>query len=77
MLVLGFCAGIGFTMSIFIDELAFKGSPMFIGAGKLAILVATAVAAGLALIVGRLLLRKLAPDVAALSAAQAEASTEY
>jgi Na+:H+ antiporter, NhaA family len=77
MLVLGLCAGIGFTMSIFIDELAFKGAPMFIGAGKLAILVATAMAAGLALILGRLMLSKMSPDVAALTAAEAEASNEY
>jgi NhaA family Na+:H+ antiporter len=64
-------------MSIFIDELAFKGS-VFLGAGKLAILVATAVAAVLALVLGRLLLpRTLSPDVAAVSAAEAEASTEY
>ena len=77
MLILGFCAGIGFTMAIFIDELAFAGMP-FLAIGKLAILIATAVAAIAALVLGRVLLpRELAPDVAAMSPADVEASTEY
>ncbi len=39
--------GIGFTMSIFIDTLAFAGSPDIVAAAKISILVASAVAAGL------------------------------
>jgi Na+/H+ antiporter NhaA len=64
-------------MSIFIDELAFKGS-QYLAIGKLAILIATVIAAVAALVLGRLLLpQELDPDVAQLSPAQAEASTEY
>ena len=78
MLVLGCCAGIGFTMSIFIAELAFTGSAEILNIGKLAILLATGTAAALGLALGRLLLpRELDPDVAALTPAQVEASTEY
>lgn len=77
LLVMGCCAGIGFTMAIFIDELAFAGTE-FVSVGKLAILMATAIAAVLALVLGRVLLRRdLDADVAAVSAAEAEASTEY
>jgi NhaA family Na+:H+ antiporter len=43
--------GIGFTMSIFIDTLAFAGSPEIIASAKIAILVASACAAVLGLVV--------------------------
>jgi NhaA family Na+:H+ antiporter len=43
---LGLLAGIGFTMSIFITNLAFTGQPEIINASKMAILVAS-VSAGL------------------------------
>jgi NhaA family Na+:H+ antiporter len=42
----GLLGGIGFTMSIFITNLAFTGSPAAINGSKLAILVAS-LAAGL------------------------------
>jgi NhaA family Na+:H+ antiporter len=77
MMVLGFCAGIGFTMAIFIDELAFRGMP-FLQVGKLAILMATGVAAITALIIGRFILApRLDPDVARVSPSEAESSTDY
>ncbi|WP_428268661.1 Na+/H+ antiporter NhaA [Haliangium sp.] len=78
MLIMGLCAGIGFTMAIFIASLAFKTHPDVLGMSKLAILSATAVTGTLAMVVGRVILpRELDPDVAATTPAQAEASTEY
>lgn len=76
--VLGFTAGIGFTMAIFIAELAFAGAP-HLPVAKLSILVATALAAVAGLAVGRFALpRRVTDPVAAeLSPADAEASTEY
>jgi NhaA family Na+:H+ antiporter len=46
MIGLGMLAGIGFTMSIFITNLAFANQPETINASKMAILVAS-VSAGL------------------------------
>lgn len=78
MLVLGLCAGIGFTMAIFIAELAFRGAPGILGMSKLAILGATAIAGLLAMAIGMLALPKeLDPEVAAKSPADVEASTEF
>jgi len=78
IMILGFAAGIGFTMAIFIAELAFPGSP-YLGLGKLAILIATAIAGIASLLLGRALLpRGVENSVAAkLSPADVEASTEY
>jgi NhaA family Na+:H+ antiporter len=42
MIGLGMLAGIGFTMSIFITNLAFAGQPEIINASKMAILIASA-----------------------------------
>jgi Na+:H+ antiporter, NhaA family len=53
MMLLGLLAGIGFTMSIFITNLAFS-DPTLLVAAKFAVLVASAVAAVLGLLVGRL-----------------------
>ncbi|WP_045119630.1 Na+/H+ antiporter NhaA [Haliangium ochraceum] len=78
MLILGLCAGIGFTMAIFIAGLAFKGEPELLTAAKFSILVASAVTGILALVLGRLFLsRDLDPEVAAMTPAQAESSTTY
>lgn len=77
MLVLGLCAGIGFTMAIFIAELAFRGSPEILGMAKLSILGATAVAGCLAMLLGRFALQDLDPEVAGKSPAEVEASTEF
>jgi NhaA family Na+:H+ antiporter len=55
-------AGIGFTMAMFVAELAFGGSPL-LGAAKLGVLGASAAAAVLGLALGRALLRPAsAPD---------------
>lgn len=81
MTVIGLCAGIGFTMAIFIAELAFRPSVMgdasVLALGKLSILIATASAATIALLLGRIILPRISPDVAAKTPADAEASTEY
>jgi NhaA family Na+:H+ antiporter len=76
--IIGLAAGIGFTMAIFIAELAFPGSP-YLGLAKLAILIATAAAAIGALLLGRFTLPPQVADpfAAKLSAAEAEASTEF
>ena len=57
IIALGFLAGIGFTMSIFINGLAFS-DPAIIETGKLAILVTSTVAG----VVGWLLINKTAPQ---------------
>ena len=54
--VVGFVAGIGFTMAIFIADLAFAKSPL-LGGAKVAILVASVVAGLITVIGGRFLLR--------------------
>jgi len=41
---MGMLAGIGFTMSIFISELAFKGEDLLLNNAKIAILVASVIA---------------------------------
>ena len=76
--VLGLVAGIGFTMAIFIAELAFLGSP-HLSLAKLAILIATALAAIAGLVLGRVVLpRTVADPIAAkLTPADVEASTEF
>ncbi len=76
MLVLGMLAGIGFTMSIFIGDLAFKGQTELLTIAKLGILIATAFAGAIGMGLGRFVLPKLQPDIAAVGAAEAEASTE-
>jgi NhaA family Na+:H+ antiporter len=55
-LVAGCLAGIGFTMSIFIAELAFPDDPLLVIV-KLAVLLGSGVAALVGLIVGRAVLR--------------------
>ncbi|MGF1469818.1 MAG: Na+/H+ antiporter NhaA [Sandaracinaceae bacterium] len=57
ILVVGLLAGIGFTMSIFIAQLAFGDGHGTLAVAKLGILVGTALAAGLGLGLGRALLR--------------------
>jgi NhaA family Na+:H+ antiporter len=68
-------AGIGFTMAIFIASLAFR-DPAMLGAAKLAVLAASAVAGVCALLGGRLLLPAQRAVDAALTAEEAERSTE-
>jgi NhaA family Na+:H+ antiporter len=75
LVVLGVVAGVGFTMSIFIAQLAFP-EPL-LGAAKLGVLVASLAAGVLSLALGRALLRPEAPALGvAVSADEAESSTE-
>jgi NhaA family Na+:H+ antiporter len=53
VLLLGLLAGIGFTMSIFISNLAFT-DPVLLSAAKFAVLIASGAAAVLGLLLGRL-----------------------
>src|SRR5690606_40673061 len=57
VLVVGCLGGIGFTMSIFVANLAFESEPL-LNAAKLGVLAASAVAAMLGVIVGELLLAR-------------------
>ncbi|MFN0064293.1 MAG: Na+/H+ antiporter NhaA [Myxococcaceae bacterium] len=75
LLVLGVVAGIGFTMALFIAQLAFA-NPQFLAAGKLGVLSASAAAAGLGLVLGWALLPKTPLAGAAPSVDEAENSTE-
>jgi len=74
LIVLGVVAGVGFTMALFIAQLAFTDARL-LGAAKLGVLAASAGAAILALVVGRLLLTPVAAVGAAQSADEAESST--
>jgi NhaA family Na+:H+ antiporter len=77
VVVLGIVAGIGFTMALFVAQLAFPGSPGLLGAAKLGVLGGSAAAGIVGLIVGRLLLPLPSPTSAAASTAdEAESSTE-
>jgi Na+:H+ antiporter, NhaA family len=60
VLVLGIVAGIGFTMSLFIAQLAFT-DPALLAASKLGVLLASGIAGVVSLIAGRLLLPSVAP----------------
>jgi NhaA family Na+:H+ antiporter len=79
ILVVGLTAGIGFTMAIFIAELAFKGDELkdLLGLAKLAILIGTAGAAMVGLGLGAMLLKPMSDEIAALSPTDVEQSTEY
>ena len=59
MLLLGLLGGIGFTMSIFIANLAFEDSQL-LSAAKFAVLLGSGLAAGLGLLLGRLRPRRRA-----------------
>jgi NhaA family Na+:H+ antiporter len=75
LVVLGLVAGIGFTMSLFVAQLAFA-DPALLAAAKLGVLAASGVTLVVGLALGRALLgTELAPG-AALTADEAERSTE-
>jgi NhaA family Na+:H+ antiporter len=77
VLVLGSVAGIGFTMAIFIAQLAFAESAL-LTAAKLGVLAASLVAGGLGLTLGRVLLSvPTAVTAMAQTADDAESSTDY
>ncbi|HEY6079343.1 MAG TPA: Na+/H+ antiporter NhaA [Polyangiaceae bacterium] len=75
LVVLGLVAGVGFTMALFIAQLAFADARLLVGA-KLGVLVASGGAAVVALLVGRFLLNPAEIAGAAPTADEAEASTE-
>ena len=75
LLVVGAVAGIGFTMAIFIAELAFT-DPAYLGVAKLAVLIGSLVAGIVGVLAGMLLLSDKAPQGIALSVDEAERSTE-
>jgi NhaA family Na+:H+ antiporter len=73
--VVGVVAGIGFTMAIFIAQLAFS-RPELLATAKLAVLCGSAAAALLGLGLGYVVLRPQGHAEGALSAEQAEGSTQ-
>lgn len=73
--VLGAVAGIGFTMALFIAQLAFK-DPALLGAAKIGVLGASLAAGVLGLGLGVLLLKPDAAAEGAATADEAEGSTE-
>jgi NhaA family Na+:H+ antiporter len=75
IVVMGAVAGIGFTMALFIAGLAFEARPDLYGVAKVAVLMASAIAAGLTLILGRVLLKPKIVPGAATTVDEAEAST--
>jgi len=74
LLVLGVVAGVGFTMALFIAQLAFDDAQL-LAAAKLGVLSASAAAAVLALALGRMLLSTIGVQGAALTADEAESGT--
>jgi NhaA family Na+:H+ antiporter len=72
--LVGVVGGIGFTMALFIAQLAF-GSGDHLETAKLAILVASVLAAALAYLLGRAILPPQTPPGSAATPAEAEAST--
>jgi NhaA family Na+:H+ antiporter len=75
LVVLGVVAGVGFTMALFIAQLAFTDSSL-LAAAKLGVLAASGGAAVLGLVLGRLLLAPVVAAQAAQTADEAESSTE-
>jgi NhaA family Na+:H+ antiporter len=76
LLVLGLVAGIGFTMALFIAQLAFANTGL-LAAAKLGILIASGAAAVLALSIARTLLPAVIAEGAAQTASDAESSTTH
>lgn len=75
LVVIGLCAGIGFTMAIFIGDLAFSQETLAVA--KLAILAASVIAGIAALAAGAILLRGGVPEPGvARTESEAESSTE-
>jgi NhaA family Na+:H+ antiporter len=73
--VLGVVAGVGFTMSLFIAQLALPAGDLLAGA-KLGILVASAVASTLGLLLGWIFLARATRRVAKVTADEAEATPQ-
>ncbi len=75
LVVLGVVAGVGFTMALFIAQLAFNDSSL-LAAAKIGVLAASCGAAVLGLVLGRVLLAPVVAPDAAQTADEAESSTE-
>lgn len=75
LVVLGVVAGIGFTMSLFIAQLAFA-DPGLLAAAKLGVLSASLTAGLASIVLGRILLPERTAVPCAQSADEAETSTE-
>ncbi|AKF80100.1 sodium:proton antiporter [Myxococcus fulvus 124B02] len=75
LIVLGTVAGVGFTMALFVAQLAFTDAQL-LAAAKLGVLGASCGAAVLSLLLGRLLLPSAIIAGAARTADEAEGSTE-
>lgn len=75
VVVLGFVAGVGFTMALFVAQLAFIDAKL-LAAAKLGVLAASGGAAVVSLGLGRLLLPSAIPPEAAQTVDEAERSTE-
>jgi NhaA family Na+:H+ antiporter len=76
LLVVGLLGGIGFTMALFIGTLAFEDASR-LGVTKLAILIASATAGVIGLVVGRVALARRPGGDVALTVDEAERSTEF
>jgi NhaA family Na+:H+ antiporter len=76
LVVLGTVAGVGFTMALFIAQLAFSDAGL-LSSAKVGVLAASAGAGVLALVLGRALLPAVHAPSAAKTADEAEASTEH
>lgn len=74
--IVGLVAGIGFTMALFVAELAFATRPDLLDVAKIGVLIASATAAVAALVLGRVLLAATPVAGAATTVDEAEASTE-
>ncbi|MDI1449052.1 Na+/H+ antiporter NhaA [Polyangium sp. 6x1] len=75
LVVLGVVAGVGFTMALFIAQLAFSDASL-LAAAKLGVLAASGGAAIVGLVLGRLLLAPVKTAGSAQTADEAESSTE-
>lgn len=73
--VVGMVAGVGFTMALFLAQLAFPPGPL-LETAKLAVLCGSACAAVLGLIAGRLILPSALADGAAATSLEAETATD-
>ncbi len=73
--VVGFVGGIGFTMALFIGQLAFSAGTL-LETAKFGILVASGVAALIAFIAGRFLLPPTQSNIGAAAPTEAETSTD-
>ncbi len=74
LIVLGTVAGVGFTMALFIAQLAFADVRL-LAAAKLGVLTASVIAAVVTLVLGTVLLKSVAATGSAETADEAESST--